>query len=400
MPPTYHPRMASSRQWFESVAEAQRRAKKRLPKGVYLALVAGSESGVTMRDNTAAFAELGFRPRVADLPRERSLATTVMGQEIAFPVVISPTGVQAVDPDGEVAVARAAAAADIAMGLSSFASKPIDQVVAANPKLFFQSYWVGDRDAMLARAERARAAGATGLILTLDWVFDSRRDWGSPFIPEKLDLKAMARYAPQVAVRPGYLLRWLKARTLPDLGVPNLVTGTDEEVPTFFGAYGQWMFSPLPTWADLAWLREHWDGPLMIKGVSHPDDARRAVDIGATAISVSNHGGNNMDSTPASIRLLPAVVDAVGGQVEILLDGGVRRGSDVVKALALGARAVMIGRAYLWGLAAGGERGVSNVLQILRSGVDEALLGLGRASVHDLVPDDLIVPPHFTHALK
>ena len=400
MSPTYHPRMASSRQWFESVAEAQRRAKKRLPKGVYLALVAGSESGVTMRDNTAAFAELGFRPRVADLPRERSLATTVMGQEIAFPVVISPTGVQAVDPDGEVAVARAAAAADVAMGLSSFASKPIDQVVAANPKLFFQSYWVGDRDAMLARAERARAAGATGLILTLDWVFDSRRDWGSPFIPEKLDLKAMARYAPQVAVRPGYLLRWLKARTLPDLGVPNLVTGTDEEVPTFFGAYGQWMFSPLPTWADLAWLREHWDGPLMIKGVSHPDDARRAVDIGATAISVSNHGGNNMDSTPASIRLLPAVVDAVGGQVEILLDGGVRRGSDVVKALALGARAVMIGRAYLWGLAAGGERGVSNVLQILRSGVDEALLGLGRASVHDLVPDDLIVPPHFTHALK
>jgi L-lactate dehydrogenase (cytochrome) len=392
--------MASSRQWFESVAEAQRRAKKRLPKGVYLALVAGSESGVTMRDNTAAFAELGFRPRVADLPRERSLATTVMGQEIAFPVVISPTGVQAVDPDGEVAVARAAAAADVAMGLSSFASKPIDQVVAANPKLFFQSYWVGDRDAMLARAERARAAGATGLVLTLDWVFDSRRDWGSPFIPEKLDLKAMARYAPQVAVRPGYLLRWLKARTLPDLGVPNLVTGTDEEVPTFFGAYGQWMFSPLPTWADLAWLREHWDGPLMIKGVSHPDDARRAVDIGATAISVSNHGGNNMDSTPASIRLLPAVVDAVGGQVEILLDGGVRRGSDVVKALALGARAVMIGRAYLWGLAAGGERGVSNVLQILRSGVDEALLGLGRASVHDLVPDDLIVPPHFTHALK
>ena len=400
MPPTYHPRMASSRQWFESVAEAQRRAKKRLPKGVYLALVAGSESGVTMRDNTAAFAELGFRPRVADLPRERSLATTVMGQEIAFPVVISPTGVQAVDPDGEVAVARAAAAADVAMGLSSFASKPIDQVVAANPKLFFQSYWVGDRDAMLARAERARAAGATGLVLTLDWVFDSRRDWGSPFIPEKLDLKAMARYAPQVAVKPGYMLRWLRSRSLPDLRVPNLVTGTDEEVPTFFGAYGQWMFSPLPTWADLAWLREHWDGPLMIKGVSHPDDARRAVDIGATAISVSNHGGNNMDSTPASIRLLPAVVDAVGGQVEILLDGGVRRGSDVVKALALGARAVMIGRAYLWGLAAGGERGVSNVLQILRSGVDEALLGLGRASVHDLVPDDLIVPPHFTHALK
>jgi L-lactate dehydrogenase (cytochrome) len=390
--------VASSRNWFETVAEAQRRAKKRLPKGVYLALVAGAESGQTMHDNVAAFAELGFRPRIANLPAQRSLATTVMGQDIAFPVVISPTGVQAVDPDGEVAVARAAAGADIAMGLSSFASKPIEEVAVANPKLFFQSYWVGDRDTMLARAERARAAGATALIVTLDWVFDHRRDWGSPFIPEKLDLTAMARYAPQVALRPGYLLRWLRRRTLPDLGVPNLVTGTDEQIPTFFGAYGQWMFSSRPTWDDLAWLREQWNAPFMIKGVTHPDDARRALDIGATAISVSNHGGNNLDSTPASIRLLPAVVDAVGGQIEILLDGGVRRGSDVVKALALGARAVMIGRAYLWGMAAAGEKGVTNVLEILRSGVDEALLGLGRASVHDLVPDDLIVPPHFTRS--
>src|SRR5690349_16290213 len=208
--------MASSRHWFETVAEAQRRAKKRLPKSVYMALVAGSEQGITVNDNVAAFSELGFRPRVADLPQNRDQATRVLGQDIAFPVVISPTGVQAVDPEGEVAVARAAAAAGIAMGLSSFASKPIEEVVAANPKLFFQSYWVGDRDTMLARAERARAAGATALILTLDWVFDSRRDWGSPYIPEKLDLKAMARYAPQVAVKPGYLLRWLKHRALPD----------------------------------------------------------------------------------------------------------------------------------------------------------------------------------------
>ena len=392
--------MASSRDWFETVAEAQRRAKKQLPRGVYLALVAGSEAGVTLRDNTAAFAELGFRPRVADLPKDRTLATTVMGQEIAFPVLISPTGVQAVDPEGEVAVARAAAAADIAMGLSSFASKPIDEVIAANPKLFFQSYWVGDRDGMLARAERARAAGAKGFIVTLDWVFDSRRDWGSPFIPEKLDLKAMARYAPQVALRPRYLLRWLRHGSLPDLGVPNLVTDDDQEIPTFFGAYGQWMFSPLPTWDDLAWLREQWDGPFMLKGITHPDDARRAVDIGATAISVSNHGGNNLDSTPASIRMLPAVADAVGDQIEILLDGGIRRGSDVVKALALGARAVMIGRAYLWGLAAGGEKGVTNVLSILRSGIEESLLGLARPSVHDVVADDLIIPADFTRALK
>ena len=386
--------MASTRDWFETVAEAQRRAQRQLPKSVYMALVAGAEAGSTMQDNVAAFGELKLRPHVADLPAARDLSTTVMGQPVSFPVVISPTGVQAVHPDGEVAVARAAVAAGTAMGLSSFASKPVEEVGQATDKLLFQSYWVGTREDILARAERARAAGAKGLIITLDWVFDSRRDWGSPWIPERLDLKAMLRYAPQVAARPGYLARWIRDGSLPDLGVPNL-GARGAPVPTFFGAYGQWMNSAPPTWQDLAWLREQWGGPFMVKGITRPDDARRAVDIGATAISVSNHGGNNLDSTLATIRCLPGVVDAVGDQIEVLLDGGIRRGSDVVKALALGARAVMIGRAYLWGMGASGERGVSNVLEILRQGVSEALLGLGRASVHDLSPDDVIVPDGF-----
>jgi heme/flavin dehydrogenase (mycofactocin system) len=391
--------MASTRDWFESVAEAQRRAKKQLPKGVYLALVGGAESGSTMDDNVAAFGELGFRPHVADLPATRDLSTTVMGQQVSFPVMISPTGVQAVHPDGEVAVARAAQAAGTVMGLSSFASKPVEEVGAVTDKMLFQSYWVGSREDILARAERARAAGAKGLIVTLDWVFDSRRDWGSPFIPEELNLKAMARYAPQVLHKPAYLARWVRSGKLPDLGVPNL-GAREATIPTFFGAYGQWMNSAPPTWEDLAWLREQWGGPFMIKGISRPDDARRAVDIGATAISVSNHGGNNLDSTPATIRSLPAVVDAVGDQIEVVLDGGIRRGSDVVKAVALGARAVMIGRAYLWGMAAGGERGVTNVLEILRQGVSETLLGLGRASIHELSPDDIVVPEGFTMDYK
>ncbi|SNQ49275.1 putative mycofactocin system heme/flavin oxidoreductase MftD [Frankia canadensis] len=386
--------MASTRTWFETVAEAQRRAKRRLPRGVYLALVAGAEAGVTMNDNISAFDELKVRPHIADLPPTRDLSTTVMGQDISMPVLISPTGVQAVHPDGEVAVARAAAAAGTAMGLSAFASKPVEEVGAVLDKLLFQTYWLGSRDEILARAERARAAGAKGLIVTLDWVFDSRRDWGSPYIPERLDVKAMARYAPQVALRPAYLGRWLRSRSLPDLGVPNL--GPREATPpTFFGAYGQWMGTPPPTWADLAWLRAQWDGPFMIKGITRPDDARRAVDAGASALSVSNHGGNNLDSTPASIRCLPGVVDAVGDQLEVVLDGGIRRGSDVVKALALGARAVMIGRAYLWGMAAAGERGVTNVLEILRQGASETMLGLGRSSVHELSPDDIIVPAGF-----
>ena len=384
--------------WFETVAEAQRRARKRLPSSVYGALIAGSEKGITLDDNVAAFGELGFAPHVAGLPSKRDLATTVMGQPVSLPVILSPTGVQAVHPDGEVAVARAAAARGTAIGLSSFASMPVEDVVAANPQTFFQAYWIGTRDQMLARLERARAARVAGLIVTLDWSFSNGRDWGSPMIPERMDLRTMIRLAPQGLTRPRWLLDWARAGHLPGLTVPNMA-GRGETPPTFFGAYGQWMGSPLATWDDVRWLREQWGGPFLLKGVIRVDDARRAVDAGVTAISVSNHGGNNLDGTPATIRALPAVADAVGGQIEVLLDGGVRRGSDVVKALALGARAVMIGRAYLWGLAANGQAGVENVLDILRGGIDSALLGLGRSCVHDLTRDDVVIPPGFTRAL-
>jgi heme/flavin dehydrogenase (mycofactocin system) len=387
--------MASTKDWFETVAEAQQRARKRLPRSIYLALVAGTEKGLTSNDNVAAFDEIGFRPHVADLPAKRDLATTVMGQDVSFPVLISPTGVQAVHPDGEVAVARAAAAEGTAMGLSSLASKPIEEVAAVQSKLFFQMYWAGDRDRILARAERARAAGAKGLIVTTDWSFATRRDWGAPPIPEKIDLKNVLKFAPEVLRRPRWLSSYLRTGAVPDLTVPNMAL-PGEDAPGFFGAYGEWMQTALPRWEDIAWLREQWGGPFMLKGISRPDDARRAVDAGVSAISVSTHGGNNLDGTPGSIRSLPAVVDAVGDEVEVLLDGGIRRGSDAVKAMALGAKAVMIGRAYLWGMAANGERGVQNVLSILRSGMDEALLGLGKSSVHDLTRDDVLVPPGFT----
>jgi heme/flavin dehydrogenase (mycofactocin system) len=387
-----------SNEWFETVLEAQRRAKRRLPKSVYAALVAGSEKGITVEDNIAAYGELGFAPHVAGSPANRDLSTTVMGQNISFPVIISPTGVQAVHPDGEVAVARASAARGTAMGLSSFASKPVEEVVAANPQTFFQVYWVGTRDEVLQRIDRARDAGAVGVIATLDWSFSHGRDWGSPVIPETLDLKSMARFAPEALSRPRWLYDFVKSGQLPDLTAPNM-GAKGETGPTFFGAYGAWMQTPPPSWEDVAWLRKQWDGPFMLKGVTRVDDARRAVDAGVSAISVSNHGGNNLDGTPATIRALQPVAEAVGDQIEILLDGGIRRGSDVVKALALGAKAVMIGRAYLWGLAANGQAGVENVLDLLRSGIESTLLGLGHASVHDLSPDDLIIPPGFTRRL-
>src|SRR4051794_6048006 len=240
--------------WFETVAEAQRRAAKRLPPSVYSALLAGSESGLTVADNLAAFGELGFAPHVAGLSGKRDLSTTVMGQAISLPVFISPTGVQAVHPDGEVAVARAAAARGTAMSLSSFASKPIEEVTAANPQTFFQMYWVGTREEMLARMERARRAGAVGMIATLDWSFSYGRDWGSPFIPEKIDFEAARRYAPQVMIKPRWLWDFAKTGKIPDLKVPNMVATPAEDAPTFFGAYGMWMQSPMPTWEDVAWL--------------------------------------------------------------------------------------------------------------------------------------------------
>lgn len=384
--------------WFETVAIAQERARKRLPKSAYSSLISASEKGITVSDNVEAFSELGFAPHVVGAPEKRDLSTTVMGQELSLPVMISPTGVQAVHPDGEVAVARAAAARGTAMGLSSFASKPMEEVIAANPKTFFQIYWLGGREAIAERVERARAAGAVGLIATTDWSFSHGRDWGSPKIPERMDLKTMVKMMPEALTRPRWFLQWAKTMRPPSLRVPNQGR-RGEAGPPFFQAYGEWMGTPPPTWEDIAWLRNLWGGPFMLKGVMRVDDAKKAVDAGVSAISVSNHGGNNLDGTPAAIRALPAVAEAVGDQVEVLLDGGIRRGSDVVKALALGARAVMIGRAYLWGLAAAGQPGVENVLDIMRGGVDSALMGLGRASVHDLSADDLLIPAGFTRAL-
>jgi L-lactate dehydrogenase (cytochrome)/glycolate oxidase len=326
------------------------------------------------------------------------MSTTVMSQALSMPVIISPTGVQAVHPDGELAVARAAANRGVAMGLSSFASKSVEEVASANSQTFFQLYWSGDRDTLVRRIERARAAGAKGIIVTLDWSFSNGRDWGSPWIPEKVNLTAAIKLAPEVIAKPKWLWSFARTGKLPDLTAPNM-TKPGEAAPTFFGAYYEWMQTPPPSWDDIAWLRQQWDGPFMVKGVSRVDDARRVVDLGATALSVSNHGGNNLDGTPAPIRALPAIVDAVGDRIEVVMDGGVRRGSDVVKALALGARAVMIGRAYLWGLAANGQAGVENVLDILRGGIDSTLLALGKGSIAELHRDDVVAPEDFYRAL-
>lgn len=380
--------------WFESVAHMERRAKRRLPKPVYGAIVAGAESGLSARDNIAAFDEIGIVPHLTGAQQSVDLSTSIMGVSCSMPIVISPTGVQAVHPDGEVAVARAANERDVIMGVSSFASRSISDISHETDKFFYQIYWMQKRDDMLRWMERARDSGAKGLILTLDWSFSHGRDWGSPRIPERLTISEALRFAPHALARLPWLMEFAKARKLPDLRVPN-VTNDLGETSTFFGAYGSWMQTERPSWQDIAWLRSQWEGPFMIKGVWNPEDAVNAVAAGATAISVSNHGGNNLDGIPSPLRVLPAVKQRVGDGTQVLLDGGVRRGSDVVKALALGADAVMIGRAYLWGLAAHGTAGIVNVLDLMRSGVEATLRGMGKSSLSELSPSDLLIPASF-----
>lgn len=378
---------------FETVLAAQKLAQKRLPKSVYSALVSGSERGATPKENMDAFAQVQFAPRVAGHHATRDLSTTVLGIPVAMPIILAPTATQAIHPDGEVAVARAASKHGLISGLSSFASKPIEAVTAANDNTFFQLYWTGDRETILKRMQRAREAGAKALIATPDWSFSMGRDWGSPSIPERINFSAAVKFAPEVLSRPRWLAQWLGAG-LPDLKAPNLQS-LSGNVPTFYEGFGEWLQTAPPSWEDIEWIREQWNGKFVLKGVTRIDDAKRAVDAGVDAISVSNHGGNNLDTTPATIRLLPGIVEAVGDQVEVLLDGGVRRGGDVAKALALGARAVMVGRAYLWGLGANGQAGVENVIDILRSGLDSAVLGLGHDSVSQLCRDDFHIPEGF-----
>jgi heme/flavin dehydrogenase (mycofactocin system) len=378
---------------FETVLEAQTWAKRRLPRSVYSALVSGSEQGVTPKENMDAFAQVQFAPRVAGHHAKRELGTSILGIPVSLPVMIAPTATQAILPDGEVAVARAAANQGLVSALSSFASKPIEEVTAANENTFFQLYWTGSRETILKRMERAREAGAKALIATPDWSFSAGRDWGTPTIPERLNFSSALKMAPEALARPRWLSQWLRSG-LPDLKAPNL-RSIDGVVPTFYEGFGEWIQTPPPSWADIEWIREQWNGKFMLKGVTRIDDAKRAVDAGVDAISVSNHGGNNLDTTPATIRCLPGIVDAVGDNIEVLLDGGVRRGSDVAKALAFGARAVMIGRAYLWGLGANGQAGVENVIDILRQGLDSAVLGLGHQSISELSRDDFHVPAGF-----
>jgi len=370
--------MASTRTWFETVAEAQRRARRRLPRSVYLAVLAGTEAGVTMHDNVRAFSELRFRPHVAGLPAARELATTVMGLQVSLPVLISPTGVQAVHPDGEVAVARAAAATGVPMILSTAASSTIEEVGQANGdgERWFQLYWPKDRAVAASFLARAKTAGFSVLVLTLDTrLLGYRpRDLERGYLPF---LRGIGNQ--------NYFCDPAFAAALPGPAGEH----QDAAILHWVQIFGDASL----TWDDLPFLRDHWDGPIVLKGIQSVADAERAADAGMDGIVVSNHGGRQVDGGIAALDALPPIASAIGSRLTVLFDSGIRSGADVVKALALGARAVLIARPYAYALGLAGEEGVRHVVRALRQDFELTMRLAGHANLAGLTADSLARVP-------
>ena len=368
-----------------SIADFRAIAQRRVPRSVFDYLDGGAEGEVTLRENCRVYDDVTFRPRHAVSFDQCNLRTRVLGFDLALPFLLAPVGYsRLMHPMGEVAAARAAGNAGTAYTLSTISGHKLEDVKAASTgPVFYQLYLMGGRGAAEAAIERARAAGFSALAVTIDTPVSGIRERdhrngmkelvsGGPF--EKLP------YLPQILSRPGWLASFLLDGGIPAL--PNVVIPGKGPMPLVDVAAA--LAESAVTWSDLTWIREVWRGPIIVKGVLTADDARRAIDEGAAAISVSNHGGRQLDCVPASLRVLPEIVKAVDGQIEVLMDGGIRRGTDIAKALCLGARAVLCGRAYAYGLAAAGEVGVNRAIEILRTDLDRTLRLLGCANVGEL----------------
>lgn len=388
-----------------SIDEARRFARKRLPRVLFDYIDGGAQDEVTMHANRQAFLDLAFRPRVGESMDRPTLATTVLGTPLDQPVILGPCGlISMMAPGGAVAAARAAEAAGTISILSTVAGTPLETVAAESrgPK-WFQVYapgGVGEAESLMARAQ---AAGYQGLVITVDTAELGRRERDLRHgitMPLQPSARLAAHLVPQVLARPQWLAGLVKEAAASRRGGPAPTSAPAGTPPTTGDVDAFSAGTQLPkmaaspfTWADIARLREQWNGAFVVKGLITGDEARRAVDAGADAVVVSNHGGRQLDGAPATMRMLPEVVDAVGDRVEVLVDGGVRRGADVARALALGARAVLIGRPYLWGVSIGGQAGIEHVLRLLADDLRHILVLLGLGDVADLGPDALVLPP-------
>ena len=367
-----------------NIEDLRRAARRRLPRAVFDYIDGGADGEVTLRGNCRVFDTVAFRPRSAVAIPQVDLRTTVLGTPIAMPLIFAPVGSSRLFyPRGEVAAAKAAGAAGTAYILSTLSGCRLEDVRAATPgPAWYQVYLVGGRDIATAGIARAQAAGFSALVLTIDTAVAGQRERDvrngvkelvSGTLWEKLP------FVPQVLARP----RWL-AGFLADGGLMNFPNVVLPAGPMGYADVGAALAQSVVTWTDLRWIRDLWKGPIVIKGVHTSEDARQAIAAGAQALVVSNHGGRQLDGVPATLRALPEVLEAVNGQAEVLVDGGIRRGGDVAKALCLGARAVLVGRAYAYGLAAAGEAGVARAIDILRTELVRTLKLLGCESTQAL----------------
>ena len=368
-------------------------ARQRVPQSVFDYLDGGAEGEVTLRENCRVFNDVTFRPRHAISLSSCDLRTRVLGFDLALPILLAPVGYsRLMHPGGEVAAARAAGRAGIGYILSTISGHKLEDVKAGSSgPVFYQLYLMGGRGAAEASIERARVAGFSALVVTIDTPVSGIRERDFRNGMKELisgGLLEKIPYLPQILSRPGWVISFLLDGGLPAL--PNVVVPGKGPMPLIDVAAA--LAESAVTWADLRWIRELWRGPIVVKGVLTGDDALRAIDEGAAAISVSNHGGRQLDGVPASLRALPEVVEAVKGRIEVLMDGGIRRGTDIAKAICTGARAVLCGRAYAYGLAAGGEAGVDRAIEILRTDLDRTLRLLGCPSVAGLDRSYVNVP--------
>jgi L-lactate dehydrogenase (cytochrome) len=376
-----------------SVADLRAIARRRLPRGVFDYIDGGAEDERTMAANAAAFAAVTFRPRVLRDVSEVDPSTTLLGRPLPLPLVLAPTGFSRIaDPDGELAVARAAARAGLPYTLSTLSTRSIEEVAAAGagPK-WFQVYVWRDRGLVKEMIGRAATAGYEALVLTVDTAVLGRRerDVRRGFsLPPTIGLSTLV----DGALHPGWTWRFLRSDPIRFANVRDAAGIGDGSTAVTLSEYVNTQFDPRLSWRDVEWMRSVWAGPLVIKGVQTVDDARLAADAGVEAIALSNHGGRQLDSAPATLDLVAPVADAVGDRLEIICDGGVRRGSDIVKAVALGARACMAGRAYLYGLGAAGERGVDHVLGLFDADVRRTMALVGAGSVAELGRERVELP--------
>jgi isopentenyl diphosphate isomerase/L-lactate dehydrogenase-like FMN-dependent dehydrogenase len=382
-----------------NIEDLRRIAKRRLPRAVFDYIDGGADAEITLRENCRAYELVRFRPRCAVATPACDLSTTVLGTRLALPFLLAPVGSSRMFyPRGEAVAAREADAAGTAYILSTLSGCRLEEVKAASKgPCWYQLYLAGGRDVALAAIARARAAGFTALVVTIDTPVAGLRERDVRNGTKELLTRnpwTMLPFVSQFLARP----RWLSG-CVRDGGLmtfPNVMLADRGPMP--YADVGAMLEQSMVSWADLKWIRDAWSGPIVIKGVHIGEDARRAVDEGADAIVVSNHGGRQLDGVAATLRVLPEVIAAVGGRTEVLLDGGIRRGSDIVKALCLGARAVLIGRAYAYGLGAGGGPGVARAIQILRSELVRTLKLLGCASISELNASYVDAPGEWTRA--